>query len=286
MIVLETADAMRAWSRQCRASGLRVGFVPTMGYLHRGHLSLVEEARRRADRVVVSVYVNPTQFAPGEDFSTYPRDNHGDLDKLRGVGCDAAFVPPDLYHSRDPHERPHETFVEVTELQRPLCGVNRPTFFRGVATIVTKLFNIVEPDLALFGKKDYQQWRLITRMVRDLHFPVEIVGMPIAREADGLAMSSRNARLLPHHRRQAPAIFRALTEASAQVRQGVVDTAPLIARIRERIENTGGAIDYVTIVGTQDLKPLDRLDRPAVAAVAVRYGEVRLIDNLEIVPKN
>ena len=286
MIVLETAEAMRRWSRQHRAEGCSVGFVPTMGYLHRGHLSLVAEACRRADKVVASVYVNPTQFAPGEDFDTYPRDRDGDLEKLRRAGCDAVFIPKKLYADTGSEASAHETYVEVTRLQKPLCGKSRPTFFKGVATVVAKLFNIVEPDVAVFGKKDYQQWRLISRMVRDLDFPITVVGVSIAREADGLAMSSRNARLSAAHRRQAPAIFRALTDAATQVQRGFEDVDGLVEGIRRRIAATDGVIDYITILGAEDLAPIARIDRRVVIAVAVRYGDVRLIDNLEIVPKN
>jgi len=284
MIVLETADAVRAWSRECRGHGEVVAFVPTMGYLHKGHLSLVEEARRRGDKVIASVYVNPTQFAPGEDFDVYPRDTDGDLVKLRDAGCDAVFLPEDLYIRQGGDAPPHETFVTVTELQQPLCGASRPTFFRGVATVVAKLFNIVEPDIAVFGMKDYQQWRLIRRMVRDLNFPIDVVGMPIVREADGLAMSSRNARLTPDHRRNAPAIFRALSEAAASVAAGETDAAAIVASVQKRIAGAGGRIDYVQLSDALTLNPIDVIDRLALLAVAAHFGEVRLIDNVELVP--
>lgn len=240
MEVIHDKATMRAWSRRQRVAGRRVALVPTMGFLHDGHLSLVAEARARADVVVVSIYVNPGQFGPTEDLATYPRDLEGDLAKLQPLHVDAVFNPADMYvreatpvpapagggatagagESREgdgaaPPPAPgavagrrpgggrgHETWVTVERLQVGLCGASRPAFFRGVATVVAKLFNVVEPDVAVFGKKDYQQWRVLCRMVRDLDFDVEVVGAPLLREADGLAMSSRNVRLTPVQRRQ------------------------------------------------------------------------------------
>ncbi len=266
--------AMRAWSRKASAQGLRVGFVPTMGQLHEGHLSLVREARRRADRVVVSVYVNPTQFAPDEDFDVYPRDPEGDGEKLRAEGCDVLFEPENLYSEG------HDVWVHAETLERPLCGVSRPQFFRGVTTVINKLFHIVEPDLAVFGKKDYQQWRIISRMVEDLNFPIEIVGMPVVREEDGLAMSSRNVRMSPEARARAPEIYRSLCAAQATVARGARATFELLHDCTIQIQATGAEVDYVEIVDAHTLHPVDTIRGPVVLAVAARLDGVRLIDNI------
>ena len=312
--VIETSREMRAWSRAQRAAGARVGFVPTMGYLHDGHLSLVEAAMARCDAVVVSIYVNPAQFAQHEDFGTYPRDDLGDLAKLRALGVHAVFRPRHLYvqdaSGRGPHghaepsssgigggegetgkrdEPPHETWVTVESLQAGLCAKTRPHFFRGVATVVAKLFNIVEPDVAVFGKKDYQQWRIIRRMVRDLDFDIDVVGMPLAREPDGLAMSSRNVRLTSEHRAAAVAISKALAAAAKYV-EGVqdcgeeVDAGRVIASVSDAITASGGEVDYVEVVDQQSLRAVTVIvpGQPVVIPVAAKYGDVRLLDNVEI----
>ena len=199
MLVVTDASEMRGWSRARRAEGKRIAFVPTMGALHEGHLSLVDHARAKGDAVVMSIYVNETQFAPGEDFDQYPRTAE-DARAAEARWVDCVYQPKRMYARRRMGRDPHETFVEVTELSNGLCSGTRPHFFRGVATVVTKLFNVVEPDVAVFGKKDYQQWRVIQRMVRDLNFDIDIVGGEIVREADGLAMSSRNLLLATEKR--------------------------------------------------------------------------------------
>lgn len=267
---------MRAWSRQRRQAGETVALVPTMGYLHEGHLSLIGGAKERADRVVASVYVNPGQFAPHEDFDSYPRDSQGDRDKLQLAGCDVVFEPPSLYGDG------HQTWLRVEALEKPLCGGTRPHFFRGVATVVAKLLNIVEPDLAVFGRKDYQQWRVIQRMVEDLHFDVEIVAMPLVREDDGLAMSSRNARLNPQDRVRALTISQALMEAKRRADAGEKDAASLIARVTRTIAAAGGEVDYVEIVDANSLTGVSQIDAPAIIAAAAVFGGVRLIDNVEV----
>ncbi len=286
MEILTDPAAMRRWTRARRAAGGRVGFVPTMGYLHEGHLSLVRRARNLADHVVVSVYVNPTQFAPGEDLDVYPRDLEGDLAKLRAEGVDAVFAPEDLYARGDEGAPPHETWVTVERLSRPLCGASRPIFFRGVATVVTKLFHIVEPDVAVFGKKDYQQWRVIRRMVRDLDMGIEVVGAPLVREPDGLAMSSRNVRLTPDERQRALSISRSLRAAQEAVDAGEGRAAPLVEAARRAIEEAGGRVDYVEIRDPETLEPLDTLTGTrtglALMAIAAHFGTVRLIDNAEL----
>lgn len=274
--------AMRAWSRAHRAAGRRIGFVPTMGFLHEGHLSLVRLAHSHADVVAASIYVNPTQFGPGEDFDVYPRDRDGDLAKLEEVGCAAVFTPEALYARPERGEPRHETWVEVTELSRGLCGASRPGFFRGVATVVAKLFHIVEPDVAVFGRKDFQQSRVIGAMVRDLDFAIEIVTGPIVREPDGLAMSSRNVRLTASERQRALAIPGSLAACERALRDGERDGETLRALVAEHVEAAGGRVDYVELVSPEGLTRVASIDGPCVVAVAAWFGAVRLIDNREI----
>eukprot|EP00775_Hariotina_reticulata_P008765 gene8765-8944_t len=268
--IFTSKDDMRAFSRQQKLAGKKIAFVPTMGYLHKGHLSLVEAAKQHADVIVASIYVNPTQFSANEDFDIYPRNPLDDRLQLQAAGCAAIFEPPSLYHQVPGgddgvnvvgrelnHPDAHETWVAVERLQQGLCGGSRPHFFRGVATVVSKLFHIVEPDVAVFGQKDYQQWRLITRMVRDLDFPITIIGMPITREEDGLAMSSRNARLSAQSRSAALSISRALNWAKLAVQQQqVTQAADIQAEVRQQITAAGGQVDYVEVnVRIADLFP-------------------------------
>ncbi len=279
---LHTGAEMRAWSRAARARGERVGFVPTMGYLHEGHLGLVRVAHEHADRVVVSIFVNPTQFAPGEDLSRYPRDPDGDLAKCRAEDVDAVFLPP----VEEMYPPGSQTFVTVEELTRGLCGADRPTHFRGVTTVVSLLFHLVEPDVAVFGEKDYQQLRVVQRMVRDQGFPVEVVPGPLVREPDGVAMSSRNAYLSAEERAQAVVLNRSLAWAREQVAAGCPVAPALAAEVRARIEAAPLArVDYVALVDDDDLRELDGpTERPARLAVAVRFGRTRLLDNVQLVP--
>ncbi|WIA18346.1 hypothetical protein OEZ85_009811 [Tetradesmus obliquus] len=272
-----------------------------MGYLHEGHLSLIEAAKSHADVVVASIYVNPTQFSANEDFDVYPRNPDSDRLQLQAAGCAAVFEPEgSLYHQvpgagdgsnvvgrESGHPESHETWVTVERLQQGLCGVSRPHFFRGVATVVTKLFHIVEPDVAVFGQKDYQQWRLITRMVRDLDFPISIIGMPICRENDGLAMSSRNARLSPESRANALSISQAMAWAQQAVAQRQATSAAAIAaEVRQRITAAGGEVDYVQLRDADNLHEVaDAAAQATLLAVAAWFpakdrGTVRLIDNM------
>jgi len=281
MQVIRTKARMRDISRGWRRSGARVGLVPTMGFLHEGHLSLVRGAQALADRVAVSIFVNPTQFGPSEDFGAYPRDEGRDLALLRAEGVDAVFAPDaaEMYHPD------RQTIVETTELARVLMGKLRPGHFRGVATVVTKLFNVVEPDLACFGEKDFQQLAVIRTMVRDLDMPVEIVGVPTVREPDGLAMSSRNVRLTPEDRAAAPVLARALDLAGRLAADGA--TATQITRdVRDAIDAEPRA--NVQSVDLRDAETLGvvqgRLVRPAVMLLAVRFGVVLLIDQRVIAP--
>jgi len=274
--VLRTVAEMTAFSEAARARGERIAFVPTMGYLHAGHVALLEEGRRRGDRLVLSIFVNPTQFAPTEDLARYPRDLEGDLGKAAGAGTDVAFVPADA----EMYPRGYQTFVQVRDLEQGLCGAQRPGHFVGVATVVCKLFNIVRPHVAIFGEKDYQQLAVIRRMVADLDMPIEIVGMPTVREPDGLAMSSRNKYLSPEERQRALALSRGLCAARALFDGGERDPAKLVAAAQAEIAPAVTRIDYVELRDAATLAPIrDRITGPAVVAVAAFVGTTRLIDN-------
>lgn len=278
--VLRTVEETARWCEGVRLRGQRLALVPTMGFLHEGHLSLMREARSRADAVIASIFVNPTQFGPREDLSTYPRDLDGDLAKCEAAGVDRAFTP-----TRDEmYPEGFQTVVEVTEVSRGLCGEVRPGHFRGVATVVAKLFTLVRPHVALFGEKDYQQLQVLRALSRDLAFGIEIVGMPTVREADGLALSSRNHYLSPDERARAASLSRGLRAAQALARRGVVDVRELVTAIRAELEASGVRQEYVEIVDAETLKPLARLDssRPARALVAGYLGTTRLIDNVAL----
>jgi pantoate--beta-alanine ligase len=272
---------MTQFSDAARARGEKIALVPTMGCLHEGHLSLMREGRRRAGILVASIFVNPTQFGPREDFARYPRDLQHDCRMMETIPVDAAFVPA----ASDIYAPGAETWVEVTELSRGLCGRSRPGHFRGVTTVVAKLFNIVRPHLALFGQKDFQQLRAIQRMVLDLHFGVEIVPVPIVREADGLAMSSRNAYLSAEERRQALSLSRALSAArkkylsDGRTPAEVAGAAAAVLR-----DSPAVAVEYVEAVDAETLEPAASLDRPLLIAIAARVGATRLIDNAVLWP--
>jgi pantoate--beta-alanine ligase len=281
-MILHSPSEMRARSAAWRAEGRRIVLVPTMGYLHAGHVSLLEEGKRRGDALVLSIFVNPTQFGPKEDLSRYPRDLDGDLDKAKKAGVDVAFVPEPAAM----YPAGYQTFVEVRELSQGLCGDRRPGHFIGVATVVLKLFHLVQPHAALFGMKDYQQLQVIRRMTRDLDLDVEIVGMPIVREADGLAMSSRNAYLVGDERLRALALTRALQVAHVAFAEGERNAAKLVDAARMTLHMTDGVrLDYLELRDAETLELLEgRLDRPAVMAVAAFVGNTRLIDNQLFTP--
>ncbi|XP_030547778.1 pantoate--beta-alanine ligase [Rhodamnia argentea] len=306
-LVITDKTEMRKWSRSVRRQGKTIGLVPTMGYLHEGHLSLIREAHRHADVVVVSVYVNPGQFAPSEDLSTYPSDFEGDMSKLKAVpgGVDVVFHPHNLYDygQRGVGDQAaasgvdgdngsvscvegkglgHETWVRVERLEKGLCGKSRPVFFRGVATVVTKLFNIVEPDVGVFGKKDYQQWRIIRRLVRDLDFSIQVIGSEVMRDHDGLALSSRNVHLSPEEREKALSISRSLSRAKSATEKGEVNCQNLKDSVIQAIQAAGGKIDYAEIVDQESLEAVEEIRSPVVLCVAAWFGKVRLIDNIEI----
>ena len=276
MKVISSAAAMRRLAEELRRQG-RVGFVPTMGALHEGHLSLVRLCRRHSDSVVVSVFVNPTQFGPGEDLARYPRPFARDRRLLRKEGVDAVFHPD----ARTMYPPGAATWVTVEGLTEGLCGRFRPGHFRGVTTIVAKLFNVVRPDVAVFGQKDIQQALVIQRMTRDLAFGTKIVLAPTVREPDGLAMSSRNAYLSPVDREQAPVLYQALRHARKMVRSGERSTAKvrreMLAMIRAR---SSGRVQYAEIVDAEDLKPTKRIEDRVVIALAAYFGRTRLIDNI------
>jgi pantoate--beta-alanine ligase len=277
-VVIHTPAEMTAWSEGARARGERIAFVPTMGALHEGHVSLLREGRRRGDRLALSIFVNPAQFGPAEDLSRYPRDLPGDLAKAASAGTDVAYVP----EARDVYPPGYQTYVQVQKLEQGLDGGSRPGHFIGVATVVCKLFNVVRPHVALFGEKDFQQLAVIRRMAADLDMGVEIVGMPIVREPDGLAMSSRNAYLSPAERRRALSLWRGLEAARLRAQAGERDGATLIALARSALEGQVDRVDYVELRDAETLVPLTRLDRPGVLALAAFVGNTRLIDNLRV----
>jgi pantoate--beta-alanine ligase len=275
--VVEDAQTLRAACDALRAQRLRVGFVPTMGALHAGHMSLVQAARARgAERVVLSVFVNPLQFGPNEDFARYPRTFQDDLALCRAHGVDLVYAPD----PRAMYAPGFQTHIEVEQVTQGFEGAVRPTHFRGVTTVVTKLFNAVGPCAAMFGRKDYQQWRAIDRMVRDLDMPVEVVGCPILREPDGLAMSSRNRYLDPAERTRATAIHAGLRHADAAYRAGERDATALESAARATITERVDSIDYVSLADAENLQPVTgRAVRPVVLIVAARLGKTRLLDN-------
>ena len=276
MQIIEPIAEMRAWSEGERRQSRRIVFVPTMGSLHEGHLSLVRDAQTRGDRVVVSIFVNPKQFGPSEDFAKYPRDLERDRALLENLGVDLLFHPTvaEIYPDG------FQTHIDVEKLSLPLCGAVRPGHFRGVATVVAKLFNIVQPHVAIFGEKDFQQLQVVRRLVRDLSLDIEIVGHPIVREADGLAMSSRNAYLTAEERRAAVCLSRALCKAEKRVRRGETCAAALLQSVSAEIAREPLAqIEYIKLCAADSLQEIDRLQGTAVLALAVRFGRARLIDN-------
>ncbi|MFP3938452.1 MAG: pantoate--beta-alanine ligase [Phycisphaerae bacterium] len=280
MEVEKTIDAIRSRVRDARRAGRTIGLVPTMGALHTGHYSLIRTAREGCDYLVVSIFVNPTQFGPGEDYANYPRSMDEDLAGCENCGVDAVFAPgvEDMYP-----EKPLTT-VSVSRLTETLCGSRRPGHFDGVCTVVAKLFNIVQPDRAWFGTKDYQQLVVVRRMSEDLNFPVEVLSCPTVREQDGLAVSSRNAYLTSDERRQAPALYAALQDARRIVEQKHPSAEEVIDVLRRRIsaDAPDGKLDYAQVVDPHTLKDVEETDRPVVIAAALYLGKARLIDNVRV----
>jgi len=277
MEVAKTIESVRALVRAARSGGKKIGFVPTMGALHRGHISLIEAAKQQTDFVVVSIFVNPTQFGPGEDFQKYPRPLEMDLKICRQQGVDLVFTPK----SAEMYASENLTWVTVEELSEPLCGQFRPGHFRGVATVCAKLFNIVQPDVAFFGQKDAQQAIVIKRMVADLNMPLEIIVCPTVREPDGLAMSSRNQYLSPSQRKDAAYIYKSLQKCRQMIDQGIKDVQQITAEMQKVLSQVPSAkIEYVNIVDAESLEKADRIAGKILAAVAVKIGLTRLIDNI------
>lgn len=276
MDIITGIKKMQDFSRRARGEGKIIAFVPTMGYLHQGHVSLMEEGKRRGDVLVMSIFVNPTQFGAGEDYERYPRDLERDQRLAQGAGVDVLFAPT----VAEMYPQGYQSYLDVEEVTRHLCGLSRPTHFRGVTTVVCKLFNIVKPHLAIFGEKDFQQLVTIRRMVVDLNLEVEIVGMPTYREEDGLAMSSRNQYLSPDERKAACCLSRSLRKAQELFERGERNAERMVKEVRKIIETEKLAtIDYVKICDSNTLKDLEYIDQEAVVALAVKIGKTRLIDN-------
>jgi pantoate--beta-alanine ligase len=272
---------MQPESMRLLQTGKTIAFVPTMGYLHEGHLALMREGRKHGDALVASIFVNPTQFGPAEDFQTYPRDMDRDISLAESVGVDVIFAP----EAEAMYDKAYQTYVDLDMLPQHLCGPSRPGHFRGVATVVTKLFNIVRPQVAIFGEKDYQQLVIIRRMVRDLNFNIRVIGVPIVRESDGLAMSSRNTYLSEDERRSARSLFQSLQQAQESVAEGISDARELIHRAAEIISSHPHTkIEYVAICDPESLEDVDRVEGPTLMALAVWMGKTRLIDNAILKP--
>lgn len=277
MQIIRDISSLRKAIKAARHADKTIGLVPTMGFLQEGHLSLIRQARRENDLVILSIFVNPIQFGMGEDFEEYPRDLEGDASLAEQNGCHIIYAPT----VTEMYPNGYATFVDVEHLTEGLCGASRPGHFRGVTTVVAKLFNIVTPDHAYFGQKDAQQVLVIQRMAKDLNMDVDVVIMPTVREADGLAMSSRNTYLTPKQRTAATILFRSLREAEAKIKNGQRDTNAIIQFINQTIANEPLAnIDYIAIVDTEELKPIEIINGRTLIALAIRVGKTRLIDNI------
>lgn len=278
MKIFKTAQLQQQFAKSVKKNAQTIAFVPTMGFLHDGHLSLVKLARQKADVVVVSIFVNPKQFNNPNDLETYPVDLKADLQKLKQENVDAVFLPT----AKNLYPKNYQTYVDVEELTKPLCGLTRPGHFKGVTTIVLKLLNIVQPDFAIFGKKDYQQFKVIERMCLDLNMPVKIIGAPLKRTPQGLAMSSRHVRLTAEHRQQAVCLYTALKGVSEKARQASLSLSALKKNFLKQLPQSESIkIDYVEFLDSQTLQPLRTyLPKKTLLAVACFFGEVRLIDNI------
>src|SRR5215510_1950087 len=276
MRIISHITDMQRWSETRRLEGKKIAFVPTMGFLHEGHLSLVREGKKRGDVVIVSIFVNPMQFNQQADFATYPRSLEQDQRMLEGVGTDVLFYP----EAQEIYPQGFQTAVEVDKVSQPLCGPFRPGHFRGVATVVAKLFNITKPHVALFGEKDFQQCVVIKRMVKDLNFDLEVLPMPTVREPDGLAMSSRNARLSLAERQTSLCLARALARAQDLVTHGQRQASTILHAVQETIAREGGVrIEYTSLCHPETLEEVTEVSGPALLALAAWVGDVRLIDN-------
>lgn len=276
MNTIQSVSEMQKWASTTREAGKKIAFVPTMGFLHEGHVALMREGKSRGDYLVVSIFVNPTQFGVGEDYEKYPRDLEGDTEKVSSAGGDIIFAPS----AKEMYPSGYQTFVAVEKVTQNLCGASRPTHFQGVTTVVAKLFNIIKPHVAIFGEKDYQQLVTIRQMTRDLNFDIEIIGMPTIREEDGLAMSSRNKYLSSEERKQALCLFSALNQVEKLFQGGEKNSKKLIDRAAEIIRiQPAAAIDYVKVCHPETIEDLEWIDDKALMALAVKIEKTRLIDN-------
>jgi pantoate--beta-alanine ligase len=282
MRIFRTIKEQQNYSLKEKCMNIKIALVPTMGFLHEGHLSLIDKANEHADKVVVSIFVNPTQFGEGEDYKEYPRDEEKDLKFLRERKVDTVFIPK----AAEMYPKDFKTFCEVKSLSKKYCGRSRPIHFRGVVTVVLKLFNITQPDIAVFGEKDYQQYIILKRMTKDLNLPVEIISSPIVREKDGLAVSSRNIYLEKEGRKEATIIYESLIKARELVDKGRKEVVFLKEKMIELIESKKHTrIDYVEFVNPETLDKVERVEEPTRVLIAVWIGKARLIDNMEIRPK-
>ncbi len=279
MEIINSIDEIKSILREIKSSGKSTGLVPTMGFFHDGHLSLMKEAVRSCDYNVVSLFVNPIQFGQNEDLESYPRDLERDINAAKQNGIDLIFNPSveEMYPNN------YDTYVSVENLTKGLCGKRRPTHFRGVTTIVTKLFNIIQPDRAFFGQKDVQQSIVLKKMVQDLNMSIEIVVCPIIREQDGLAMSSRNVYLSKEERNEAPLLYKSLQNAKQMIENGEMSTTNILITLYNELSSLKtGSIDYIEVVDYQNLKPLDIINTKVLIALAVFFGKARLIDNIVV----
>ncbi|ARD10962.1 pantoate--beta-alanine ligase [Pseudomonas savastanoi] len=280
MKTVKTVQELRAAVARARSEGKRIALTPTMGNLHSGHAALVAKAAQRADFVVATIFVNPLQFGPNEDLATYPRTLAADQEKLLQAGCNLLFTPSveEMY----PHGMADQTLVSVPHLSQGLCGASRPGHFEGVATVVSKLFNMVQPDLAIFGEKDFQQLAVIRAMVRDLNMPIQIIGEPTVRADDGLALSSRNGYLNEAQRAAAPALYQAIRQTADAISAGEQDFDALLTSKKQQLEAAGFRIDYLEIRDATSLRPTTAENRDLVILAAAFLGKTRLIDNLHL----
>ncbi len=275
---IHSSQDMQKYALELKAQGKRIGFVPTMGYLHEGHLSLIEIAKKHCEIVGASIFVNPTQFGPNEDFSKYPRDEKGDIQKLESVKTDFLFLPS----AQDMYPEGFQTTVSLGEITKGLCGAHRPGHFDGVATVVLKLFNITQADVAVFGEKDYQQLAVIRKMVEDLNLAIEIIGAPTSRSSEGLALSSRNVYLNEEEKKQALTLYQSIQLVQKLYKSGEKDVKKIISEVKKLFLSFPCQIDYLEIVDKKSLKSLEIIDCPARYLVAVKIGKTRLIDNASV----
>lgn len=274
-LLVKTIKGMRKISRELKGT---IGFVPTMGYLHEGHLSLVKESQKDNNYTIVSIYVNPSQFGPNEDFSAYPRDIERDISILKELDVDCIFFPSD----NEMYPEDYKTWVNVDKITQILCGKSRPAHFKGVTTIVAKLMNIVNPDKMYMGEKDFQQLKVLNQMAKDLNFRTQVIGCPIIREKDGLAISSRNKYLSPEARKNALCLYKSLQLAQERFKKGIIDSRKIISEMTDLIKKNNGIIDYIEVVDSNTLENLSELEKGCRILLAVKIEKTRLIDNIEI----